>query len=325
MSIVAPETCLVCHTPCVLTYLESHTDPLGGETYDLFSCPECGVWFWNPLKNPGNIWYERDERYAGRNEDPILDPNINHTQIISYLGQHTGRVLDVGCGVGNFLAWAQKHGWEPYGIDFDSDAIAAAKRTFGITNLEVLDLKEFKDKYPDLKFDLITAFDVFEHIDNHVEFLELIRSMLTENGHIAMSMPYRKRALWLLSGDVPPRHLTRWDRTSLSNFLEKRGYAVRRINRRTDGIRHLILKMRFRYGKHFSVGLVRAVKNSVQEKSGRAPSGIRKFKIRMAENLAKVKDAVLFGLPALAIYLWMLPGTERYLSLYVIAQKTNST
>jgi len=315
-----PEKCLVCGSPEGITFLESYTDPLLGTTYDLFSCSACDVWFWNPLKNPGSAWYERDERYAGRNEDPILDPTENHKRTIAFLDSKKGRVLDIGCGVGNFLAHAASKGWECYGIDFDRDAIEAGKHTFGLEHLEVADLREFKEQHPDLTFDLVTAFDVFEHIDNHQEFIELMKGLLKPGGHIAMTMPYRKRALWLMSGDLPPRHLTRWDRGALSKFLEKHGFIVERIERQNEGLRPVLMKMRFRYGKHFSIGLVNSVKASVQKGEKKAPSGAQKFKIKIALLLARTKDIILFGIPALAIWLYMLPGERRYITLFVIAK-----
>lgn len=317
-----PASCALCHAPGdALSYLETYTDP-GRLTYDLWSCKACGAWFWNPMKNPGSEWYEHDERYAGRNEDPILEPTENHKRTVAMLPP--GRVLDVGCGVGNFLAHAKKHGWECYGIDFDKDAIEAGKRTFGLEHLSVSDLRAFHDAHPEMVFDLITAFDVFEHIDNHEEFITLIRSMLAPNGHIAMTMPYRKRALWLMPGDVPPRHLTRWDRSALSSFLARHHFKVTRIERQSEGIKPVLLKMRFRYGMRFTTGLVGKLKSSVKPKDGSAPVGMAKAKVQLALALARTKDILLFGLPALLVYLWMLPTARRYITLFVIAKRDDA-
>lgn len=319
----APHVCLVCGSSGeIIEYLETYTDPLQKVTYDLFSCHSCDVWFWNPLKNPGSDWYERDERYAGRNEDPILEPTENHKRTVAFLEGKQGRVLDIGCGVGNFLAHAAKKSWECYGIDFDRDAIEAGKRTFGLQNLEVNDLSGFAEKHPELKFDLITAFDVFEHIDNHQEFIEVIQKLLAPNGYIAMTMPYRKRALWLMPGDLPPRHLTRWDRHALSNFLEKNGFNVRRIERQNEGLRPVLMKLRFKYGSRLSIGLVKSIKDGSRKVADQKPSDMYLLKIKLAKLLARAKDIMLFGLPALCIWLWMLPGSKRYITLFVIAQKS---
>lgn len=314
-----PASCPLCGAPASdLSYLETYTDP-GRLTYDLWSCAACNAWHWNPLQNPGSEWYEHDERYAGRNEDPILEPTENHKRTVALLPP--GRVLDVGCGVGNFLAHAKKHGWDCYGIDFDRDAIETGKRTFGLEHLYVSDLRAFHDANPTLRFDLITAFDVFEHIDNHEEFITLIHSMLVPHGHIAMTMPYRKRALWLMPGDVPPRHLTRWDRASLSAYLARHRFRVMRIERQSEGIKPILLKMRFRYGMRFTTGLVGKLKSSVKPKDGSAPTGSARLKVQLALTLARMKDIVLFGVPALMVFLWMLPTPQRYITLFVVAKR----
>jgi SAM-dependent methyltransferase len=315
---ISPEHCVLCNAPRVQPLARSHAE--GAVTYELYGCSACKAEFWWPLKNPGAHWYEHDERYAGRNKSPILEPNWNHKKIISFLSPAVGRVLDIGCGVGNFLAWAKKNGWEPTGIDFDADAIEAGKRTFGLRDLFISDLQQFAAAHPGVRFDLITFFDVLEHLDNHHEFISQVRELLVSGGHIAMSMPYRAHAQWLMPADVPPRHLTRWDRESLQNFLEREGFRVVYMTRRSEGLRYLILKLRFRYGKKFSFGLVDRARAQDTASPVSRP-GTKTFKLRAVQLLAKTKDAVLFGIPALAIYLYMLPGRSRYITLYAIAQK----
>ncbi len=313
---MAPTHCPLCSAPNPHTAVKTHKDQ--GITYTLYACETCGAEFWWPLKNPGAHWYEHDVRYADRNEDPIREPNWNHKKVIEFLKPMTGSVLDVGCGVGNFLAWATKNGWRGTGIDFDRDAIEAGKRMFGLTDLQIADINTYARQNPNKKFDLVTFFDVLEHLDDHNAFMEHVRSLIAERGYIAMSMPYRKHAEWLMTGDWPPRHLTRWDRASLTNFLEKRGFEVVYMTRRTEGLRYIILKLRFMFGSRLSFGLVRKVKET-SPKSAEAQQ--KNSAVRTAEWLAKTKDALLFGLPALVIWLVMLPSEKRYITLYAIARR----
>src|SRR6185295_4184462 len=145
--------------------------------------------------------------------------------LIYFRGLH-GDVLDVGCGTGNFLHHARTHGWSVRGIDFDADAIKTGQQIFRLSGLEVADLETFRTRHPAERFDLITFFDVIEHLDNHKEFMEGVRALLRPGGYIAMSMPYGPHAMWLMRGDVPPRHLTRWTRSALKRFLEREGFEV---------------------------------------------------------------------------------------------------
>ena len=182
-----PSTCPLCDAADILGPIESHQD--AGTEYTLHECRNCSGQFWWPFTNPGAHWYERDERYADRNSDPILAPNEKHRATVAHFKGREGRVLDVGCGVGNFLAYAVANGWDGWGVDFDQDAIEAGKRTFSLTNLEVADLREFRERHPDLRFDLVTYFDVFEHLDNHQAFVTDVASILAPGGSVSLSMP----------------------------------------------------------------------------------------------------------------------------------------
>lgn len=313
-----PTKCPLCSTSAPSAFERTHNE--SGILYTLYECDSCRVQFWWPLKNPGAAWYSRDTRYADRNADPIWEANENHTKTFSFLAPYIGTVLDIGCGIGNFLALAKEKGWKGTGIDFDPNAIESARNKIGIDDLEVTDVVTYVASHPEKKFDLITFFDVLEHVDNHNEFIDSIRSLLAPKGYIAMSMPYRKHAEWLMPLDVPPRHLTRWDRTSLKRFLEARGFNVVYMTRRAVSIREIILKLRFKYGKKLSFGAVRAVRSNLND-SG-TTKGNRPLLVRVVHLLAKMKDGILFGIPAIIIWLVMLPSSRRYATLYAIARKT---
>lgn len=312
-----PSACPLCGADMPFSCDREHAE--GGQTYTLYGCAACTVQFWWPLKNPGAEWYSHDTRYADRNANPVWEAHSGQKKVISYLAPFTGRVLDVGCGIGNFLAWAAHEGWECSGIDFDSEAIQAGKERFGLTDLEVNDVVTYARAHQGEKFDLITFFDVLEHVDNHNEFIASIDSLLAPGGYIAMSMPYRKHAEWLMHLDLPPRHLTRWDRTALQRFLEARGFTVLYINRRSEGIWNIVIRLRFMYGKRLSFGAVRAVRNSIKDTSTARKE--RPFLVRAVHMLAKLKDGLLFGLPAVIIWLVMLPFPQRYITLSAIARK----
>jgi SAM-dependent methyltransferase len=286
----------------------------------LWECGACKAQFWWPLKNPGAEWYTHDERYAGSNADPVWSSHWYHERILSRIPD-AGRVLDVGCGNGNFLVSARKVGWDCYGIDINPVGVEAGKTKFGLPNLEPTDLITYTRTHSDRQFDLVTFFDVLEHLDNHNEFIEAVRSLLGSGGYVAMSMPYRKHAEWLMPLDLPPRHLTRWDRAALRTFLEARGFEVVSITRHTDGLWPIILKLRFRYGRLFSFGAVDVVRRSLETGSGKRMQKRKSLLVRATEFLAKVKDACLFGLPAILIWLAMLPTPRRYRTLYAIARK----
>ncbi len=333
--------CLLCKKESELVFKEAHIDASSGIEYKLYACPLCDGQFWMPFKNPGAEWYEHDERYAGANDNPPLEPNWNHRKVISFLkdekvnesADSRKKVLDVGCGTGNFLAHAREEGWEVAGIDFDRNAVAAAQNIFKLPNIEVNDLASFYNRYKSTRqspFNLITFYDVFEHIDNHDEFLRMIHEMLTKPGYISMSMPYRHGSRWLQPNDLPPRHLTRWDRRSLKNYLEAHGFAVKYIKRVPAPYFYIVMKLRFKYGKYVSFNLVKKmqdkagalqIKDQVKQSQAAKVLAKKSMKVKLIHTLAKTKDIIIFGIPAALIWAGFLFTRKRYTGLFAIAEK----
>jgi 2-polyprenyl-3-methyl-5-hydroxy-6-metoxy-1,4-benzoquinol methylase len=109
-----------------------------------------------------------------------------------------GRLLDVGCGTGLFLAVARRRGWTPHGVDDCAVATAHARDHFG---LEVWD-GQFTDlaAREGLRFDAISMWDVIEHARDPVGLLSAARGVLAPGGVIAISTPNQKSILDLVAG-----------------------------------------------------------------------------------------------------------------------------
>lgn len=139
-----------------------------------------------------------------------------------------GRLLDIGCGDGLLMKTAQKSGMEAWGIDFDSKSVAAAKQNYSLDHCFSMSLEEFREysNSHQIKFDVITFFEVLEHQDDPRGFMEIVSSLLSKDGHIAGSVPNRNRFLATYSnrafgaGDNPPHHFTRWSVPVLKSFLQ---------------------------------------------------------------------------------------------------------
>ncbi len=99
------------------------------------------------------------------------------------------RVLDVGCGNGEFLKRAKGLGWEVYGLDFDPKAVTAAQAS-GI-HATVGDLESAR--YPSEHFDAVTMSHVIEHLHDPVEALREVPAHFEAGRHgLDRDAEYRK-------------------------------------------------------------------------------------------------------------------------------------
>jgi len=91
-----------------------------------------------------------------------------------------GKLLDIGCGSGNFLNEARKYGFDVYGVDVSSYVIEKANKIYKLKNLKQGKLNKgtFKKDF----FDVITMNDVIEHVDDPSSILRLANSFLKKDG-----------------------------------------------------------------------------------------------------------------------------------------------
>jgi len=110
----------------------------------------------------------------------------------SMIGPRVAKILDVGCGVGISSAELAKgrDALMVYAVDISPQCVAAATRLFGCDNVvfEVADMREVPRMAP---FDLITMFDVYEHIprDSWPQFNDVLSRSLSPDGMLVLTTP----------------------------------------------------------------------------------------------------------------------------------------
>jgi 2-polyprenyl-3-methyl-5-hydroxy-6-metoxy-1,4-benzoquinol methylase len=124
------------------------------------------------------------------------------------------RVLDYGCGSGYGSLILSKDAETVIAIDTNKDAIQYAKSNYSRSNLIYKDVSELTDE----KFDLITSFQVIEHVDNVKKYIETLRSLLKPAGYLLLSTPDRKNRLFKYIQKPP-------------NIYHKREYSKETIRR----------------------------------------------------------------------------------------------
>lgn len=129
---------------------------------------------------------------------------------LMFIGDHApGSILDVGCGHGTFLALMANRGWAAAGVDFDAEAVEAARRLHGLdVKIGTAETVVAEGK----TFDVVTASHVIEHVPDPIAFLAACRRLLKPGGRLIVRTPNvesfgHKRYLQNWRGLEPPRHL----------------------------------------------------------------------------------------------------------------------
>jgi SAM-dependent methyltransferase len=203
--------------------------------YRLYLCGNCDVVFADPMKSDISF-YESSADYIFRDKlkiDPLKwDYRWDIQEFFKNLSSKKGRLLDMGCGTGFFVKRAADMGFEAYGIEFNERSVSSGRKHFGLDTLYATDLESFMLRFPGLKFDVVTLFQVLEHLEDPNLIMGRIKQVVTENSVIVIAVPLRGRwpdtyGEWI---DRPPHHLTRWSLKAMDNFLNKNGFFIRRHN-----------------------------------------------------------------------------------------------
>ncbi len=150
-----------------------------------------------------------------------------------------GRLLDVGCGAGDFLKQASELGWAASGTDFNPSAVAIAKdRGLSVAQGALAD-----GTYPDGAFDVVRLSGVVEHLHDPGEVIAGIRRLLRPDGLLIINTQNFGSVNARLFGrywhhlDVP-RHLYHFTPDTLQSFLSSRGFKTLSVHfdSRADGV-----------------------------------------------------------------------------------------
>jgi 2-polyprenyl-3-methyl-5-hydroxy-6-metoxy-1,4-benzoquinol methylase len=138
-----------------------------------------------------------------------------------------GLLLDIGCGPGVFLKIAQNNGWKVKGVDLSKEVVMTCKRfaidvVFGTISSSKLNNK---------KYDVITAFQLIEHVQNPLLFLHQMNKKLGKGGVIMLTTPDRKgfvaqilQSHWFEYYNE--EHLFFFTKNSLKSIVEKSGFEI---------------------------------------------------------------------------------------------------
>ncbi|TNF49264.1 MAG: class I SAM-dependent methyltransferase [Bacteroidetes bacterium] len=205
------------------------------EKAHLCKCGNCGFVFAQKIPTTEEL----EEHYKGYGRNDYLSP-ITIKRYHELLDQmesfrKTNKLLDVGCGIGYFLEVAKERGWEVYGTEYTDEAVSICTDKGINMHKGQLDPKNYDAE----SFDVITSFEVIEHINNPLEELGNFNMLLRKGGLVYVTTPnfnsllrYRLKAAYNVI--VYPEHLSYYTPKTLKKVFTVSGFSCRKIE--TTGI-----------------------------------------------------------------------------------------
>jgi len=172
--------------------------------YHIVRCIKCGFVFLNPgpQQTPAEI-YEKGyftgdcnqkdtHNVCGWNyftDENVAAVKLRSRQRLDYFEKFIspGCLLDIGCGIGIFLAEARSRNWTPYGVDVSDFAVHYAREVLRLSNVEKVDVE--KIDFETDQFDAISMFHVIEHVLDPKALLKTCHRLLKPGGVLFLETP----------------------------------------------------------------------------------------------------------------------------------------
>jgi 2-polyprenyl-3-methyl-5-hydroxy-6-metoxy-1,4-benzoquinol methylase len=128
------------------------------------------------------------------------------------------KVLDFGCGSGYGTHILSENAESIVGVDISNEAVDYAKNEYNSPNLSFMTISELENE----KFDIITSFQVIEHVPNDNEYVAKLNKMLKPGGTLIISTPDKKHRLFkYIQQPWNIFHLKEYNSESLRKLLVK--------------------------------------------------------------------------------------------------------
>lgn len=201
--------------------------------YSVVECKSCSFNFIPPYFRK-KITYQnyKDERVAdavrnGNNWVKIERHKLRFDLIKKY--KPSGSLFDLGAGWGHFMLTGKMLGYNVYGIEISEQPYLYSKNDLKLP----VDHIDFFEMNEDKKFDIVTLWDVLEHIDDANTFVKKCHAVTANNGYLVLQVPQidsyfakKYKGDWkMMSLD----HVNYFSKKTITQLLEKNGFKVEAI------------------------------------------------------------------------------------------------
>ena len=233
-----PMGCSLCGARRLQTLFETgarQRGVTGDWSYHVVRCADCGLLFRHPGIRPERLSELYAEDYSSFLTGSYAWRRKRRYKLVTkafrplFSDGHGRRLLDFGCGAGQFLRVAYRRGFETYGVDLSPDSIEAARRRPSGANAYV----GAPEDVPEIAaggFDVITMWSVLAHLPDPLGDVSKLRGLLADDGVLfiltvnANSLELKAhRAAW---NGFTKNHLKFFAPTTLKDLLGRAGFAA---------------------------------------------------------------------------------------------------
>jgi spore maturation protein CgeB len=205
--------------------------------YEILTCKGCGLGITSPfpstavLAETNQEIYQVEQRIQAYLSRQYYFEN-RYKQYVKNIKtfKQKGRLLDVGCNIGLFLKVSRQEGFDVLGVELNKDCAEYGRKHYDLDiRSNYLDEVAFPDEY----FDVITLFDVLEHVPDMHGFIAEVRRILKADGMLVLQLPNLNSVMagitksnwnWL----TPPDHLYHFTPYTINKFLYLKGFSPKR-------------------------------------------------------------------------------------------------
>ncbi|MEI7500581.1 MAG: methyltransferase domain-containing protein [Bacteroidota bacterium] len=254
--------CPVCGNSIFTLFLDVKDHFLTKEEFSILKCDSCGFRFVNPRPDNINIgMYYQSEEYISHDAEKsnFLNRIYRLARIISIRGKFRiikkfcpgGKILDIGCGTGEFLHYCRQKGFEVTGVEPNAKA-----STFAQSKNQVIVFGQLESlSGAGGLFNCITMWHVLEHVPNLDELIIQVKQLLAPNGVFIVAVPNSNswdaayyKEYWA-AYDVP-RHLYHFTQCTMEKLVSMTGLEVRKIfPQKLDAYYVSMLSEKYKSGK----------------------------------------------------------------------------
>jgi SAM-dependent methyltransferase len=215
-----------------------------------YKCPDCGLVFQSPKPSSEDLKiYYPDNYEVFHNKSNLLNKfGLWRRFGLIQRYKSKGILLDVGSAQGNFLNYIiSNKGWEGIGLETNQKAAENARQVYGLNIInDQIENADFMGQ----TFDVITLWDVLEHLTDPSSVLKKLRNTLKPDGILVLRLPNLSclDAKWFgkcWAGYDSPRHLFVFTIDNLEILLKQTGYKIKLIYSNIGGYLNFVKSLDF--------------------------------------------------------------------------------